>query len=619
MGRKSLGGGALAAVAVGENDDARERLERRKSLMQAQTDSARKAKKPKVNYDFSSVINMCSANKVNVNNTWSLDLIDHIDDVLESQAGSFQKVSCTLQASVQIYEKRVDSTHQDTFKMLENVNRTRIGTANDAEESRENRRKAPSKNTSVSTFLESNLSNITHDGDFERELEVDPLFRKMSKNFDSGGASGLLLNHLKVHNGPVVIFDTSDTMAFPEEEPSEEQGADKSKTFKFDAAIPASNVSPICPSLETLHRNIGSSPNQYENDNVSEINGESIDQDEQKRIEGEEDDFMFDHEFIEDDHFVGGCDDEDDFQGFNDEEDIDQENTAGHSTSNKPAGPGIEVDFTQFDAYSFFKVKGKSGQSSTSWVGPSHWRPGGMPKKVTAQLSGAKTEVKSKRKAKKTFLIDFSDLESPKNYECPFKHPARVSTINLTKKSQQPTKGIELPEDHHYTIHDLCKLFLKPVVISEALQGNKTAAAAAAAAGFGFAFGENDQGMTGFDGGDEAGFFDDVSPDNFGGAAANLVQPSHVVGKIKVGHATRAKQIDVKKLKESIWAEIEEETKPELSFTESIAELAPKIDNDQVTVPFYFISLLHLANENNLILQHTDDLADLKIQKEIAE
>lgn len=44
----------------------------------------------------------------------------------------------------------------------------------------------------------------------EREYAVDPLFQKRSAIFDSGGAKGLLLNVLSVHNGYELVFDSLD-------------------------------------------------------------------------------------------------------------------------------------------------------------------------------------------------------------------------------------------------------------------------------------------------------------------------------------------------------------------------------------------------------------------------
>lgn len=684
------------------NDDARERRERRKTLARQGASSAKKAKRPGVNYDFSSVMTMCSTNKVNLKNSWSLDLIDHIDDVLDQHQGSFQTASRTLQASVQIYEKRVDSTHQDTFKMLENVNRTRVGAANDAEESRETRRKGG--NTSMSTFLESNLSNITFQGAVEREYEVDPLFRKMSKTFDAGGARGLLLNHLRVHNGPRVIFDTSETMAFPTdvnkkansespdksvqdedknreelddegmedaraEETTEEENTEEGinpaldSFITLDMAVEHSNTSPVCPSLELLHRNLralGDEPVAIDMDGELEEEALEASRNEEaaaSRINkaqaaitspslagaysDEDDGFVYENEWMNDEPMADDFEEEDGFGGseatpaWSSTSAVDDETARGYTKNGTQGRREVheEIDFTQFDAYSFFKNDSANARNA-NWAGPSYWRFG---RKRDAPQG---TRTRAPRVSKKAFWVDFDAPEwtapvGPDEGEEEEEEPvpeqvARPATISLSKKTQQAARASDLPQDLHYTIQDLCKLFLKPVVISEILQrgGRRTSGQGVSEnasqaddhdAGYFDNFDGADLDMGGTDGGFGGGA--DDYDDDYG--ENDFVQPSHVLEKIHVDYARKAKRVDVKKLKDTIWTEIEDqhESAPdntEISFSKSVEHLAPKIANNQVTVPFYFISLLHLANENNLEIQGVDDLSDLFINASAA-
>jgi len=543
--RKSLHG--KAACLLDLNDDEQERVSRASPSVQA---------KQVVSYDFSSVLNMCTANKVNVTNTWSLDLIDHIDDILEAQQGSFQKASCTLQASVQIYEKRVDSTHQATFKMLENVNRTRNGAVGDAEENRAVRRKA---NTCVSTYLESNLNTITNDA-IEKEYDVDPLFKKMAKTFDAGGAKGLLVNNLYVHDGPVIIFDTSETLAFhsPAVEPRTVFAPLVLKTNKF---TPESTLDPLCPSLELLHRILSTSTHNQNDDEPSSDEHDTETVQFSPAPEYAEDGFIFEDD--QNDCFSSG--------GYESDKSHDEK-----ITSSKHGG----IDFSYFDAYGFFKETTKN--KAADWAGPSHWKFGRP--KVTSVKSTAKKTV-----AKKVTFLTFTEIADP------IKNVAKLSTINLSKKTTAQGNN-ELPEDMHYTIQDLCKLFLKPVVISEVVGNNN----------------QSDD--------DAAGFFDSYEdgPEGLSNHLGSLVQPSHMVEKISVDYARKAKKVDVQKLKEAIWEEIEpeeEEASPRnLSFCDSIHKISAKVASEEVTVPYYFICLLHLANENNLEFEGRDDLTDFMIQ-----
>ena len=76
---------------------------------------------------YSNCIKLASENKINSKNTWSLALIDHISDIVrdskyEYGQTNFQKSSCTLDAGVKIYA-RVDSFHNETFKMLGGMNK----------------------------------------------------------------------------------------------------------------------------------------------------------------------------------------------------------------------------------------------------------------------------------------------------------------------------------------------------------------------------------------------------------------------------------------------------------------------------------------------------------------
>lgn len=45
---------------------------------------------------------------------------------------------------------------------------------------------------------------------FDLEFSVDPLFKKTCADFDEGGASGLLLNHLQIYGNGRIVFDASD-------------------------------------------------------------------------------------------------------------------------------------------------------------------------------------------------------------------------------------------------------------------------------------------------------------------------------------------------------------------------------------------------------------------------
>jgi hypothetical protein len=68
--------------------------------------------------------------------------------------------------------------------------------------------------------------------------------------------------------------------------------------------------------------------------------------------------------------------------------------------------------------------------------------------------------------------------------------------------------------------------------------------------------------------------------------------------------ATVAKQVDVRKLKQCLWTNIDqertessEEMEAGMSFKQIMRSVAEEQKQEGVTLPFYFICVLHLANE----------------------
>lgn len=114
---------------------------------------------------------------------------------------NFQKASCTLDASVKLYSYRVDDVWSSSYRVLENLARPDGGaSAGDDDESggtEKRRRRAVGGSGST---LESNPASITQ-SEQEEGGTMDPLFHKMSKTFDAGGAGGLLLHNLPVQHG----------------------------------------------------------------------------------------------------------------------------------------------------------------------------------------------------------------------------------------------------------------------------------------------------------------------------------------------------------------------------------------------------------------------------------
>ena len=95
------------------------------------------------------------------------------------------------------------------------------------------------------------------------EVKVDPLFKKTSADFDEGGASGILMNHLGCDRSMRVVFDASDTRlsrgADDEDDEDEEDDSNEDEGLKqIDLSKLRSEFLPdlslldgkaICPSM----------------------------------------------------------------------------------------------------------------------------------------------------------------------------------------------------------------------------------------------------------------------------------------------------------------------------------------------------------------------------------
>ena len=639
---------ALTGTDLSLNDDEAEKTVRRKSLAafrqkrkslavtmnESEVDQVGELPENKENIkraldSYSEMIKLCSSKKLTVKNTWSLSLIDHIDHILDSHKGSFQKASCTLQASVQIYEKRVDSTHMDTFRMLDNVNRTGKRSEVDGEKHRESRRKHKGK--ANGSTLEANLNAITTTK-VEKEYDVDPLFRKMSKTFDEGGAEGMLLNHLLVHSGPRVIFDTSNTQAFPtsHEEPGMEiSKEDSCAFFQAIAELVPKEVDGIeaCKTIGTLRQLAsakGFEPSLLMND-TAQMN----------------DDYLSD----DNEYFgtEGGMDDYDEGPAF--------ENTTGEvdNVVNPPNSRDMAQDQEErMIEERFFAAAGNAESeysyftqnvSAKSWAGPSYWKFG-RPAKPRAESTASK--AKTGRKTKKAYFIDFGAELDPTLYT---KAP-KQSSISLIKAANlKNQKQYLLPEDVRYTPKDLSQLFLRPENVRikmvarkrdgqglERVAENTVAEFANEEAEDYDYFDPSTGGTDGYDDepeGLEQHFDGMAREDQKNGehqgapflSGMDIVTASRKVEKVEIEFARKAKRVNVIKLKKDIWEEIEEvetsemrqEPQEKKSFCESINKLEPKVDDSNVTIPFYFICLLHLANEKGLELEGQEDLSDFQI------
>ena len=610
---------------------------------------------------YSNCIKLASENKINAKNTWSLALIDHISEIVrdskdEDGQTNFQKSSCTLDAGVKIYASRVDSFHNETFKMLGGMNKVATveeeeedvgaegakgdGEGLDGDATSQTTKKR--RSTRAVATLEPPDAHTTKQVD-ETNV-VDPLFQKTSALFDEGGASGLLLNNLSVHRGCNICFDSEEVPEYREptdsaEAPLEGATVDLSSMEHIlnaahrQAAAPGTRITPSVRVVEDLLQGLvgGVAPTA-----AAAAAREALAADQSAGVAGVS---LFDFasgdgvQFAEYDDDEDGENDDafgfgqnggfDDFAGGFDDDD-----TAEAPDERIGASGVLRLEEKEENAGLEWVVNASLG-GKMAWAGPSHWRFKALPKRLgvggdAGDEDGAEDANKPAKPRREKGALTY-DLENPgEPDEARFTLAATAEELLLVAA---PTAvDTLLPPDLGYDPSDLARLSLRPSasVTGAGLAGGRRGAAGES---FGGDDVDDDGGFGGGDDDDDFGFggFDVVDPDSGPGSANadGLVAAPRRVEKITVNYARSTKQVDVKELKCALWENINSsETSiphPETgahSF-HALLETFPE-DNlagatEDISVHMAFICMLHLANEHGLKITDRPSLADLDI------
>ena len=622
---------------------------------------------------YSNCIKLASENKINAKNTWSLALIDHISEIVrdskdEDGQTNFQKSSCTLDAGVKIYASRVDSFHNETFKMLGGMNKVSQteeeetggegakgdGEGLDGDDAAAADAKKKTRATRAVATLEPPETHTLRAVD--EAVAVDPLFQKTSALFDEGGASGLLLNNLSVHRGCNICFDSEEVPEYADVEEEEEETPPledvtidlSSMRGTIEAASrAAAGLARITPSvavvedlLAGLVGGVAPSSAAAAAEGAAAEGGAGVSLFDFSSQEGvqfaEYDDSPTDDEgedISPDDDFGGAAFDfgggfDDDGAGFDDED-------AGAYAGVGAGAVRGEAALDEDGAAGLEWVVNASLGGKMAWAGPSHWRFKAPSKPAGARDANGDVREEEgeegqrrKRREKGELTFDFENVGEPD--EARFTLAATAEELLLV--SAPTAVDTLLPPDLGYDAADLAKLSLRPNagvsgVGGGAAAGDRLGPSGGAADdddhGFGDAY-DDDAGFGGGfddDDGDHAGFDDAVDPDAVG--PDGLVAAPRRVEKIQVNYARSTKQVDVKELKATLWENI---TDPATSAPDpttgahsfhALLDTFPE-DNlagatEDISVHMAFICMLHLANEHGLKITDRPSLSDLDI------
>ena len=548
-------------------------------------------------------------------------------------------------------------------------------------------------------------------------FDIDPLFHKMSKTFDEGGAKGLLLVNLSVgEKGCNIVFDskaeceeeerTKSTTAEDTAEERQEGMVDISSLLtKLDSSTmshPIESLS-LVPQLASLRNQFASlkeegfvekkakTSKRYASTQAEEkeadmsIHQEAIERSRMSQGMGRSFATHDNYDNDNDDAPQFGDDDDDDFGGGGGDDDGDMgfDNFMANMDDNEPRFSSVSFresfatghniisgndnkvsqEDVLLDAicsgnvlgsgqYSYFDSQAlETAMAGNLWAGATHWkRTEPTSRRRQEKEKKSKTTIKRTKKSKAKGAT-FVDLTAKPVLEDILRKPPTgkrgVNPLQLSKAmvTKHTKENNLLPPDSGMGVDKLAGLFLRPNAVVQP-SGDGKAPAKGKTVCFGSdveTFGVFDD-HNSFGGDDDGGGFgfgddnDDAGDNENDFVMEELKDVRKVDTKnVQVGYATVAKKVDVRRLKKDLWTGIEMSIAPApstrkveeedsgsdddsvmktpekgtaadgvgLSFQETVKNMEESKSQVDVTLPFYFICILHLANEKGLRLEST--------------
>lgn len=606
--------------------------------------------------NFEEWIKLSTDNKITSKNSWQFQLIDYFHDmnvIKDGESINFQRALATLDGCVKIYLSRVESAATETGKLLSGLGKKQQETIQENEDEEEGdeddelldaKKKRKYNRVVESTLVPFDVIKIKK---LEQELSIDPLFKKALAEFDEGGAKSLLLNTLSIDASGRVIFDATSNVKADElvQEVVEEEEEHTNPSilllerFIFKDGDSFENLV-LCPSLSEFHNAIDdvSKASSILSDFNSKINKE-----EQKLEQAE--DYPEQYEDDVNDNYDNFENDNDNFDQEDPIDNMDQSVVQKiFSEPEQYVQSTVSTQIMDRDLMAYFDATMKA-----NWRGPDHWKVAAL--KQSKNIAEPKTgdaatvpSTESKRKKNAQTIIDFfSDAESDDELFAP---PKLISSITY-KRNEVDDSLNKLPDDIKYTSARLTNLFTKPQVTilyfpkrmigdakpeltdenffaekyhqQEEEQQDRLAAS--------FHQAEYEDYNNDFGGDDDFGEidFNDALAGNTNVLEELKIKDepegSQFLGRKRqteyLTFSRVAKRVDVKLLKDNLWHTIQKDEgvdKKTLGLViGTISQAYPVEQRRDLSTSFYFICLLHLANEHDLTLTTNEAHSDLQI------
>ena len=649
--RKSLSKQNVPSLTLSENNDDEERSARRREMNVTSTSAKNvttNAKRhsfglgflahmpaPEITDRISECIKLSAENKINIKNAFSLDIIDFMTYMIkkeDSNMSSLQVASTSLDVSSKIYGYRVDGVHTELMKMVagserhedefqtddqqRDMNATQGNQVNGLEKQAKKRKKRNRQQ------IFSTVNSLR--GTVEA---TKPLFWMMEEA-DSQTTDTLyqvtLPNHANsrfyLHLYNDVIVDTVECNVDMQ---------------NMEVSIPEiGDVSglELCPPIANFEFHGWSSDDNKEEDKQTQPE------------ETNENGFQFD---------LNASLPSEDEKVHVDMNYLDEPPEAGAEVACAEARKPVEriVDFCKIvtdtgaakvSEYSFLQKSTKM-----HWAGPSHWKVSNC-KRLPGGSNVIETCHQEPTKKRKEIEIIYDEARQeaimPK-----FSLSKATRTEGRTAKTEWQEETLTLPRDMHYTIMYASTFYLHNL-LNIRLQNKDELNVTDMADGIEDYNYNNDNDTSDYcpnvptddyganedDNDHEADGFEDGGPGThmiFTGD--NLVSVPKLTNKICIAYSVRAKRIDMRQLKKSIWKSLisngneedpniqdaaEEVIQNEMNGTKCFSEIykalpdtLTKTNVESLSVPISLVSLLHLANEKTLKLETVPDMSDIII------
>ncbi|KAG2211295.1 hypothetical protein INT47_006415 [Mucor saturninus] len=416
-----------------------------------------------------------------------------------------------------------------------------------------------------------------------------------------------------------------------------EESIVKEKSIDSESRVEISRLKARLPTMEVLEGlNIVPSLKGFDFFSEKDLEIPTLDQEDELPFENpvEEDMNPFQFDDYGDDGGDFGVDDMDPFAIDDNMNDQDQHNEELDNTEKAYQEPDFLTAMLNNDdqVFNYFDA------TLQNWAGAEHWklkRPPPAPKPTDQERKPKKT--------KQVYQIPFDAEDTDGDEETLFGTTTRLLTLSkdvISKMKQQ-----SVPDDIHFSSKQLLQYFIKPMFPTNQKKKSKdiiTKAASDEEPDINFWADQTQDFGDGVDYGDDGDYGDDIPidfndppsqsmmtgnedtsffHDNYEDPEVSVLYgdpliTNHNLKKSKplyVNYARTAKRVDVKKLKDNLWrsltlekgdqVDVEEKVHGVQKFSDIVNNLkrmySPKSLKD-ISVPFCFICLLHLANEKDL-------------------